>query len=848
MRNILMIFLGLIAVAQSAGVNRYVSTSGTHDAAGGFTNWVGAANNIQAAVTKAGVGDTVWVTNGVYHLSDEISVTKGITLRSLSGKPDDTLLVGGYPAVTNRILTLNHAAAIVEGFTLTNGAATNAWGSVVGSGAKISAGTLRGCTVIGCGSLVTNKWGGNAGGGVHAAGVNSLVTECRIEKNTALSDGGGVYLGSGAQIRNSQVLCNTVLPGNGGGITVTTGCLAENCVIVSNRAPTGTGGGVNLQNGGARLVNSLVFGNSAKTGSGGGVAANANTTAFNEIVNCTVAGNSPNGISVSFHTGKALSCQNSIIYGNTLKNIAISVTTPNSGPKTYFEYTCMRGVNNLPGTEFTLGDGNLDADPLFVDLEGGNVRLKPDAPCRDAGTNQLWMVGAKDLDKKNRIHEASARVDMGCYESAPLGTLMALRGCLEPGTNSAGLYVGTAKVDITPPEEDAVDLVGKKLTINDSIYARVVVLKNGETSLAIVSLDLILFASAKVVSEAKTRWGVDHVVLNSTHTHSSMAPKGLIIGGGQPDWTRHDGDPREFVHWPALSQGPWYAATEEKINAAIGEASTNLFSARIAAERRPFVSPYMAHNRRLVDSEGNVTMLWSNPSHIPTEPLDPTISVIRVDDETGRTRVVLVHYACHAVTLMNAGVLSRDFPGTMVDYVEEQFGDDCMAMFLQGAAGDIDPYEISLRDEHGLDIVRLAGESLGTAAVSLANDMTMPQNSEASLRIVEDMVEIPYRKGNSRTDACVTTVVIDQKFALATIPGEPFIQHQLNLSERFPTIPTLMLGYSYSGRGCPFLVYVPTAQAVTEGGYGATECSFVSADAGDRMVDAVTAAIGELTN
>lgn len=48
----------------------------------------------------------------------------------------------------------------------------------------------------------------------------------------------------------------------------------------------------------------------------------------------------------------------------------------------------------------------------------------------------------------------------------------------------------------------------------------------------------------------------------------------------------------------------------------------------------------------------------------------------------------------------------------------------------------------------------------------------------------------------------------------------------------------------------PFLIYVPTVQAVKEGGYGAdfNRCSFVSADAGDLMVNAAAAAIEELAN
>ena len=69
--------------------------------------------------------------------------------------------------------------------------------------------------------------------------------------------------------------------------------------------------------------------------------------------------------------------------------------------------------------------------------------------------------------------------------------------------------------------------------------------------------------------------GVDHVILSSTHTHSGMSPKPLIIGGGQPDWTRHPGDLWECVDWKALSEDAWYVETEDKVIAAIGEAIGN---------------------------------------------------------------------------------------------------------------------------------------------------------------------------------------------------------------------------------------------------------------------------------
>lgn len=118
--------------------------------------------------------------------------------------------------------------------------------------------------------------------------------------------------------------------------------------------------------------------------------------------------------------------------------------------------------------------------------------------------------------------------------------------------HAGSLSAGIAKVDITPDEAfisakgeswrlpDPPAVAGGKKTppanIHDPIFARVLVLKNAETSLAIVSLDLILFSSKKVITEAKAKWKVDHVILSSSHTHTSMIPRGLCPTGAVRSW------------------------------------------------------------------------------------------------------------------------------------------------------------------------------------------------------------------------------------------------------------------------------------------------------------------------
>ena len=89
-------------------------------------------------------------------------------------------------------------------------------------------------------------------------------------------------------------------------------------------------------------------------------------------------------------------------------------------------------------------------------------------------------------------------------------------------------------------------------------------------------------------------------------------------------------------------------------------------------------------------------------------------------------------------------------------------------------------------------------------------------------------------------------LAIGRELALVAIPGEPFIQHQLDLTAQSPIANTFILGLAYHGKGTPFVVYIPTALAVKEGGYGASECSFLAPEAGEKMVSEAVARLHEL--
>ena len=99
--------------------------------------------------------------------------------------------------------------------------------------------------------------------------------------------------------------------------------------------------------------------------------------------------------------------ENSIVYANT-------ATTSNN---------CWGAFIATNSCSYPLLDGtdNITNDPVFVNKDTDNWRLKANSPCLNKGTNQSWMTNAVDLDGRMRIRYG--RVDMGAYERIYEGTV-----------------------------------------------------------------------------------------------------------------------------------------------------------------------------------------------------------------------------------------------------------------------------------------------------------------------------------------------------------------------------------------------------------------------------------------
>ncbi len=231
----------------------------------------------------------------------------------------------------------------------------------------------------------------------------------------------------------------------------------------------------------------------------------------------------------------------------------------------------------------------------------------------------------------------------------------------KPATNADTLQVGWAKVNITPPRPMPTAGYGQRLgkrytSVHDSIYVRAFVFDNGLQKAVLVSADLLIIAPELANALAKRLpaigFSIDQTYLCATHTHNSMGGwadrlvGGLIAGGYEPEMVDFLAD--RFVQ--AIRQADIHKAT-----AAIGAVA------------------YPA--RELVENRLEIT-----------NPTDSLLRVLKIRKISGETAVIAT-FAAHPTLISDEEiVLSRDYPGVLVDALERS-GEIDFAAFCAGAVG-----------------------------------------------------------------------------------------------------------------------------------------------------------------
>lgn len=377
------------------------------------------------------------------------------------------------------------------------------------------------------------------------------------------------------------------------------------------------------------------------------------------------------------------------------------------------------------------------------------------------------------------------------------------------GAAGAEYRAGIARVDITPPVgHEMGGYAARKHAstgIHDPLYCTVLVVESSRNGLALVTCDLRSFVSARVGEEARRRFGIANTLIDVSHTHSGP------------------------LTWELRS--PWYAQAEDKMIDAIGKAKAAEFDATLGAATGRI---YLGHNRRKI-VDGKAEMWWRNADKLPSHPLDPTVIAVMVKDSAGKTRAVLVNYACHPSVLGPDNYeYSADYPGAMKRTLEAAIP-GATALFIQGGAGDINPYsDKEPVAGEGFQAVDRMGRALGDYVVSIAG---RARPVTGPLRTVSEVLEVKNRWDPAKKIAIGWTAgAFGDALCFAALPGEPFVEHQLTFRDRAECGAAMMFGYSYSVGG-EWAGYLPTILASVQGGYGAGYNTTVEPGTGERLVN-----------
>ena len=392
------------------------------------------------------------------------------------------------------------------------------------------------------------------------------------------------------------------------------------------------------------------------------------------------------------------------------------------------------------------------------------------------------------------------------------------------------LRAGYAKVDVTPTGPvmmGGYDLRGtpsEGIHGADRLYARALVLEASGVRVVFLEGDVILIQGhdlfRRKISEA-TGIPVANILLGDAHNHAAPAPDAEL----KTEWDRQFAD------------GLMKAATRAVANLQPVRVAAGAGRSRIAMNRRQVKaadsdSPLSFDENNssqsfgkhktdkpvLVHEFGGVVRLGANP----LGPIDDAVQIVRLDTAAGRPLAVMIHYPCHGTSLggRNSKV-SGEWMGRMQEYVEKQFP-GLGAIYLQGAAGDINPRYVGGLDGNvdNVENTWALGEEIGGEVARVYRRLSPEPWAKPSVQIESAEILLPrqYRElfpDFTATSVKVpTTVVRIGDLMWTTFPGEMFNNIGKQVKAGSPAIYAHIMGYTNG-----YIGYFPEQKAYAEGGY-----------------------------
>ncbi len=328
---------------------------------------------------------------------------------------------------------------------------------------------------------------------------------------------------------------------------------------------------------------------------------------------------------------------------------------------------------------------------------------------------------------------------------------------------------GAAKRVITPdpllPVSGGMGIPRPASSKKGELTARALVLRSGQETVAIVSVDLLGFPSVLGDRARKLvpRLAPERILIGATHTHSGPDSYAFPDGKGG-----------------ATGSVEYLQSVSEKVAAAVNEALDSMKPAELRVATG--------------EVKGKVAYNYYAP-----DLYDRRASVMQVRGTDGAAIATLVNYAVHPEVLGNGvGIVSPDLVGPLNDRLEKEVGG--MAMFMNGAQGGMITADNRNLEEGPRDSIRaywrdsrtweecvrigelLAGESLRIVGPAVWQKAPVVRNQVAEVRFPVESKEmwqvvegspLNYpRRASDHTVATRVNLVTLGTAQILTIPGE----------------------------------------------------------------------------
>ncbi|MHB0856099.1 MAG: hypothetical protein ACYC5M_00845 [Anaerolineae bacterium] len=416
------------------------------------------------------------------------------------------------------------------------------------------------------------------------------------------------------------------------------------------------------------------------------------------------------------------------------------------------------------------------------------------------------------------------------------------------------LQVGFGDVEITPPV--GLFMCGglqprTNTGVGDPLRAKTLVAANGSGQIAIVGVDLIGLPRAYVdaaIEQASARTGIpkDAIIVSCSHTHSGPYTEDGLYSYG-------------VTNPPYLDTLPGLLAESIcQAHAALRPVTMHI--------GRSLVHHGLHHRRVLNKRENKAFNTWMSDALNDLEvcpqilgscgPIDPEMWVVRFDDLSGTPYGALVNFSVHVNSRFGV-TYSADYPGVMAETMRTTYGPQMQMVFTPGACANVNP---TMGGDRWLDGAQFfAGEAIAAAKrakkvegdIPVAGarlDLTVDRRDPAT-QPPEAVHRLNWGGGNAypdvfdpvaaklaespKTRMVPVTAVRIGPFAMASNPGELFVEHGLTIKRRSPFPHTVVAELSND-----IILYQPTREAFEQQGYETLAgANRVSPDGIEAIVD-----------